>query len=279
MSFPLQDYIRNVDESADAVRRHLGRIPDVAIMTGTGLNDLVHDLEIVSVLPYGEIPHFPVSTTPGHAGRLLVAKTDRRRTLILQGRFHLYEGYAPHELVFPLRVLFRCGLRGLILTNAAGGLDLDFQVGDLMLIRDQINMMGENVLTGPHHPDWGPRFPDMSQAYSPVLRALARDAAREEGIRLHEGVYVAVRGPSMETPAETRFFRMIGGDAIGMSTAQEVIACAQAGVSVAAFSCITNINDPREMAPAPLENVLAAAAGAVNPLRRIIWKMLDRWPK
>jgi purine-nucleoside phosphorylase len=180
--------------------------------------------------------------------------------------------------VFPVRAAFRWGVRGLVVTNAAGGLDLRFRAGDLMLITDQINAMGESALAGPHRDAWGPRFPDMSCAYDPELRKLAAAKAAALGLTLHQGVYVAVRGPALETPAETRLYRRLGADAIGMSTVQEVMAARQAGVRVLGFSAITNVNDPDRMTPATIEAILAAADRAAVGLARLIGEVRRCWP-
>jgi purine-nucleoside phosphorylase len=197
----------------------------------------------------------------------------------MQGRQHLYEGYSPQEAVFLLRALFRCGVRGMVVTNAAGGLDLSFRPGDLMLIEDHINAMGDSCLAGPYDESWGPRFPDMSRAYDAELRAVASAAAERLDLGLHRGVYLAVRGPNYETPAETRFYRQAGADAIGMSTVQETMAAVQAGVRVLGISCITNVNNPENMAPASHADVVAAAERSAGDLARLLGEVCAQWPR
>ncbi len=275
MSIPYNHFS---EETASYLLSFFGSCPDLAIVAGSGLGLLGSGEAERQVLPYAEIPHFPRSTVPGHAGTLVRTLIGGHDVVVLQGRCHLYEGYSAHEVVFPLRALFRCGVKGLILTNAAGGLDLSYRPGDLMLIKDHINAMGENCLAGPHDEGLGPRFPDMSCAYDPELRRLARSAASRLGIGLHEGVYLAVRGPSYETPAETRFYRRAGADAIGMSTVQETLAAVQAGVRVLGISCITNVNDPDHQAPAAHIDVVAKAEQAAADLGRLLAEVCAQWP-
>lgn len=273
------DYNRRLGAAAAFLAGRFGRCPPVAVIAGTGLGRLGREASDIETCAYGQIPGFPLSTAPGHRGELVVARLGGEPTLIFQGRFHLYEGHAPWEVVLPFRAAFRWGVRGLVVTNAAGGLDLRFRAGELMLITDHINAMGENALVGPHDEAWGPRFPDLSCAYDPALRALAVAKAVELGLRLHQGVYVGVRGPTLETPAETRAYRRLGADAIGMSTVQEVIAARQAGVRVLGFSAITNVNDPDHMAPATIADILAAADRAADNLSSLIAAVRRDWPQ
>ncbi len=277
--FDLHAYQRRLTEAASFLEDCLGARPRIGIIAGTGLGGLVEENDIRVAREYGEIPHFPTSTVSGHAGRLVSTSIAGQEAVILQGRCHLYEGYEPQELILPIRALTRCGLRGLLVTNAAGGLNPAFRAGDIMLITDHINMMGSNCLSGPHDESWGARFPELSCAYDPSLRKLAIETAAQLDIGLHRGVYVGVRGPALETPAETRWVRQIGGDAVGMSTVQEVIACAQAGVPVLGFSCITNVNDPDCMAPTCLADVLAVAAAAAPALKALIHGVISRWSR
>ncbi|OGV78357.1 MAG: purine-nucleoside phosphorylase [Lentisphaerae bacterium RIFOXYB12_FULL_65_16] len=276
--FDLGEYQQRLNEAVEFLRGAMQPFPRIGIIAGTGLGDVVGAAREKGVWPYQAIPNFPVSTVKSHGGRLVHAMVSGREVVVLQGRFHLYEGYAPWEVVFPIRVLAKCGMKALIVTNAAGGLNLGFRRGDLMLIRDHINMSGENPLAGPHDDGWGPRFPDMTRAYDPVLGQLAKGCATTAGITLREGVYVAVKGPSLETPAETRFFRQAGADAIGMSTVQEVIAGVQAGLRILGFSVITNVNDPDRMAPVQLEDVIRAANGAAPFCARLIQDVVGNWP-
>lgn len=266
------------EETASSLLPFLDPCPNLAIVAGTGLGSLGSGEAARRVLSYAQIPHFPCSTVLGHEGTLVRTQIGGRDVVVLQGRCHLYEGYSAQEVVFPLRALFRCGVKGLILTNAAGGLDLAYRPGDLMLIKDHINAMGENCLAGPHDERLGPRFPDLSRAYDRELRSLARGAAQRLGIGLHEGVYLGVRGPSYETPAETRFYRQAGADAIGMSTVQETLAAVQAGVRVLGISCITNVNDPDQQAPATHGDVVATAERGAANLVRLVTEVCTQWP-
>jgi len=276
--FDAMDYNRRLDDATAFLEAQFGPCPPVAVIAGTGLGRLGRDAADAQTCPYERIPGFPVSTAPGHRSEIVVARLGGEPTLIFQGRFHLYEGHSPWDVVLPFRAVFRWGVRGLIVTNAAGGLDVRFRAGELMLITDHINAMGVNALTGPHDEAWGPRFPDLSCAYDPALRDLALAKAAELGIRLHQGIYVGVHGPSLETPAETRWYRTMGADAIGMSTVQEVVAARQAGVRVLGFSAITNVNDPDCMAPATIADILAAADRAAGSLATLIRAVRESWP-
>ncbi|MDR0530933.1 MAG: purine-nucleoside phosphorylase [Oscillospiraceae bacterium] len=228
--------------AAQAIKNKLpgGEWP-LGIILGSGLGELGERLERAAAVPYGDIPGFRCSGAPGHKGRLLAGELAGRRVLCMQGRLHLYEGYSPAEVTFPVRVLRLLGVRTLIVTNAAGGIHTDFAVGDVMVIRDHINLMGGNPLAGLYLPEFGERFFDMGEAYAPALRALAHEAAAGQGLALREGVYCAVMGPSYETPAEIRAFRALGADAVGMSTVPEVIAARGCGMRVLGLSLITNM--------------------------------------
>jgi purine-nucleoside phosphorylase len=238
-------------EEAAAVIRELGSrglrgefTPEFGLILGSGLRDLADAVESPQVIPYPEVPGFPPSTVEGHDGRLILGWLEGRPIVVMQGRAHLYEGYSPQRVTFPVRVMRLLGVRTLIATNAAGGLSRDLHVGDLMCISDHIflpGMAGLHPLRGPNDPSSGPRFPDMSQAYDPTLRRLALAVARREGLPVHEGVYAMVAGPSFETPAELRFLRLAGADAVGMSTAPEVIVARHCGLRVLAISGISNL--------------------------------------
>ena len=230
-----------IREAADFVLRRIPAPPRVGIILGSGLGGIADKIENKVVLPYGEIPNFAQSTAPGHKGQLVCGTLAGVPVVCMQGRLHYYEGHDMANIVFPIRVMKLLGIDTLIVTNAAGGVDLSFQVGDLMLIEDHINFMGRNPLIGPNNPDFGPRFCDMSYTYTPALRLLAEKTAAGMGIELRRGVYLAVSGPSYETPAEIRAFRTLGADAVGMSTVPEVIAASHCGLRVLAFSLITNM--------------------------------------
>ncbi len=253
--------------------------PQLAVVLGSGLGALAEEVQADAILPYKEIPGFPVSTVEGHAGRLVLGKLCGKNVVVMQGRFHYYEGYPMSKIVFPIRVLHALGARSLIVTNAAGGLNPNFTPGDVMLITDHINTMGANALIGPNEHAIGPRFPDMTHTYAPDLRALARNIARREGILLQEGVYAAVSGPTFETPAERRYLRIIGGDAVGMSTVPEVTAANHAGMRILGFSAITNIatGDVDQPSDSHAE-VLAIAQVAGKKLINLVRKVIEALP-
>lgn len=244
--------------------------PRTALVLGSGLGDWINPSSIRLRVPYADVPGFPVSTVAGHAGALLLAEIQNMPVLIFSGRFHLYEGYSPQEITLPIRCLGMLGIETVILTNAAGALNPLFDTGGLMLITDHINMTGHNPLTGPNVETWGPRFPDMSMAYCPTLRKRAMQAALECGLRLEQGVYVAVAGPSLETPAETRMFRILGADAIGMSTVPEAIAAHHMGMKTLGISCLTNKNIPDCMAATSHEEILAQANQSATALGSLL---------
>ena len=274
----IRDYNRRLQQTSACLAEAIAPFPAIGVIAGTGLGDLAGDADVRLRRAFESIPNFPVATVTGHKGELLRVRFAGRDAIVLQGRFHLYEGYAPHEIAFPLRALAECGLKTLILTNAAGGLNPDFRAGDIMLITDHLNLTGENPLAGPHDPDWGPRFPDMTGVYDRELRQLAVRAARNAGIALRQGTYVGVKGPSLETPAETRFFRLAGADAIGMSTVMEAIVAAQCGLRVLGLSVITNMNLPDAPEPTSMEHVIQTAARAAPCLCRVIHALLAEWP-
>jgi purine-nucleoside phosphorylase len=230
-----------VEAAAAAVRDRCGALPETAIVLGSGLGDFAETLLDAIATPYGELPHWPASRVAGHAGRLVVGTVAGTRVAALSGRVHFYEGHDLGAVVFATRVMGRLGVRRIILTNAAGGINTGFAQGGLMVIDDHINMLGSNPLVGANDDRFGPRFPDMSEVYSRRLRGIADAAARARQVPVTHGVYVAVHGPSYETPAEIRFFRTIGADAVGMSTVPEAIAARHMGVEVLGISCITNM--------------------------------------
>jgi purine-nucleoside phosphorylase len=240
------------------------------VITGTGLGEAVGPLDDALKMNYSDIPHFPVSTVVGHTGRLMAWTLAGHPVMVMQGRFHLYEGYAPEVVTFPVRVMQALGVRHLILSNAAGGMNPAFRQGDLMVIRDHINLTGENPLIGANHDDWGPRFPDMTAAYDRSLIQLSRRAADSLGIALKSGVYAGLKGPSLETPAEIRYLKTIGADAVGFSTVMETLVAVHAGMRVLGLSTITNINDPDRPVPASVEAIVAAANRAAPGLNRLI---------
>lgn len=233
--------IEKIDEAVRYIRGRSALQPEVGVILGSGLGDVVEAVEIETAIPYSEIPGAKASTVLGHQGRMIFGHANGRRVVVMQGRVHFYEGYEMNEVMFLSRVIGRLGIRQLIVTNAAGGVNTSYVAGDLMLISDHINMMGLNPLRGPNIEALGVRFPDMSEAYPESLRAIAREVAKELGIDIKEGVYLALSGPTYETPAEIRAFRVLGADAVGMSTVPEVLAMSHMGIPVLGISCITNM--------------------------------------
>jgi purine-nucleoside phosphorylase len=267
---------RKAEEAAAFIKPYLDCSPLIGLILGTGLGGIVETMDRTVALSYETIPHYPVSTVPSHYGQLVFGKLGGKPVIAMQGRFHLYEGYSPQEVSFPIRVLQELGIKILVLSNAAGGLNPDFQSGDLMLVTDHINLTGRNPLVGRNVDDWGVRFPDMTEPYSRRLIRLAADTAVAERIRLNRGVYAGVLGPSLETAAETRFLKMIGADAVGMSMIMEVITAVHAGMEVLGVSVITNLNLPDCYEPAELEEIIATAAMAGKRLSPLLAKVLEQ---
>ena len=273
------EYYQKIQHSAAYIHEKLDKIQagTVAFVTGTGLGGLTRAIENPIRIPYADIPEFPVSTVKSHTGQLISGTIDGVPVLALEGRFHLYEGFSPREATHNIRVLGELGVRTLILTNAVGALNPSFETGSPMLIEDHINLTGQTPLRGENIDAWGDRFPDMCAVYDPKLRELAVSKALELGIRLERGVFMQVMGPNMETPAETRMYRAMGADAIGMSTCMEAIAAHHMGIRLLGISCLTNKNLPDCMQEASLEQVIAQAeksAAAMTTLIRAILKDL-----
>jgi purine-nucleoside phosphorylase len=268
-------------EAADYIGSQHYQQPKVGMILGSGLNPLAQAVEDAVSIPYGEIPYFPKSTVEGHAGRLVVGWLEGIPVIVMQGRVHFYEGYPMQQVVFPVRVMQVMGVETLIVTNAAGGLNPAFQPGDLMLITDHINlvgMVGNNPLFGPNDPALGPRFPEMSQAYDPGLRRMAQEVAQENDIPLQNGVYAGLSGPSFETPAELRFLRLIGADAVGMSTVMEVTVARHGGIRVLGISGISNVAlvEPVAGQEPSHEEVLVAGQQMVPRLTALVRGILAR---
>jgi purine-nucleoside phosphorylase len=268
--------LREIEESLRFIGSHVENKPSVAVILGTGLGGLVENISITETIPYKEIPHFPQSTVEGHEGRLIFGRWAGKSILAMQGRAHFYEGYPLTRVTFPVRVMRKLGVETLILSNAAGGLNPLFAPGDVMVISDHINFMGQNPLVGPNLEAFGPRFPDMTAVYDRWLIELAEQAALQEKLRIHKGIYVGVSGPSLETPAETRFLRMIGADAVGMSTIPEAIVGVHCGLRILGFSAISNLNHPDCLKPASIEEILANAFLAGKKLVRILERVLEK---
>src|SRR6202142_2275528 len=235
--------LEQIDEVVKAIRRRCSYQPRVAIILGSGLNGLADSVEKPDIIPFGDLPHFPVSTVLGHAGRLVIGTLEGQTVFVMQGRIHFYEGYSMSQVALPVRVMQRLGIEILIVTNAAGGVNPAFVPGDVMLITDNLNlvgMTGQNPLIGPNLDELGPRFPDMSQAYDRAICDVARSVAAKENIKLHEGIYAGLSGPSFESPADLRFLRLVGADSVGMSTVPEVIVARHGGVRGLGLSGISN---------------------------------------
>ena len=265
-----------IEDAAGAVRARTALRPEVAIILGTGLGGLVRELEIETEIPYGELPGFPLSTVESHAGRLLLGRLGGRPVAAMQGRFHRYEGYDLRQVTFPVRVLRALGAGTLVVSNACGGMHPLWAPGDLVLLSDHINLLGDNPLVGPNDERLGPRFPDMSAPYDPALRELARRVAAELGIVLREGVYVAVAGPNLETRAEYRMLRAIGADVVGMSTVPEVIVAVHQGMRVLGLSIVTDQCLPDALEPAELSRIIATANRAEPQLTRLVTALVER---
>ena len=265
-----------IERAARAVRERTDFRPEVAVILGTGLGRLAEELDQVAVMSYGEIPGFPLSTVETHEGRLLFGQLGGRRVVAMQGRFHRYEGYTLQQVTFPVRVLRALGAGTLVVSNACGGMHPLWSPGDLVLIADHINLLGDNPLIGPNDDVLGPRFPDMSATYDPDLRAVARAVARDLKLTLREGVYVAVTGPSLETAAEYRFLRSIGADVVGMSTVPEVIVAVHSGMRVLGLSIITDQCLADALEPADVPTIIATAAAAEPELTRLLTAVLER---
>ena len=265
--------ITTIKQTAEFIQQKVGFTPEVGIILGTGLGGLVNHIEIAHSLPYNEIPNFPVSTVEGHAGRLIFGTLGGKRVVAMQGRFHYYEGYAPEQVVFPVRVMKMLGIENLFVSNASGGINSSFRVGDLMVITDHINLI-PNVLIGKNYNELGARFPDMSEPYSRALGALATEVAAEKGIKLQYGCYVGTTGPTFETPKEYGYFKAIGGDAAGMSTTPEVIAARHMGLPVFGISIITNAAFSGQKSTH--EEVQQEGAKAEKRMSALIMGMLER---
>ncbi len=270
---PLYD---RVQAAATVVRGRSTLVPEIGIILGTGLGGLAREIAVEAEVPYGEIPGFPLSTVETHAGRLLLGRLGGRPVVAMQGRFHRYEGYDLQQVTFPVRVLHALGARTLIVSNACGGMNPLWGPGDLVLLSDHINLLGDNPLVGPNDERLGPRFPDMSAPYDPELRALARQAALELGLMLREGVYVAVPGPNLETRAEYRMLRAIGADVVGMSTVPEVIVAGHQGMRTIGISIITDQCLPDALEPADIGRIIATAGRAEPHLTRLIATLVER---
>lgn len=267
--------IEKINEAVGKIREQYAEEVGIGIVLGTGLGGLVREIEVETEIAYNFIPHFPVSTVESHFGKLIFGKLGGKRVVAMQGRFHHYEGYTMAEITFPIRVMRKLGVHTLFISNAAGGMNLDYKKGDLMVIDDHINLQPENPLTGPNLDGFGPRFPDMSQPYDKEMIGRARAIAAAEGITVHVGVYVSVTGPNLETRAEYRYLRLIGADVVGMSTVPEVIVANHMGLKTFAISVITDECDPDNLEPVDVADIIRTAAEAEPKLTRILSRMIS----
>ena len=298
----MQHYKKKVLETTDFLRKQTPMLPEIAFLTGTGLGSSTASMEITTTIPYSRIPNFPVSTVESHKGELIFGILGGKPLMVMQGRFHLYEGYSPLEVTFPIRVMQELGVKTLIISNASGGINLNFSAGDIMVITDHINLTGCNPLTGHNEESWGIRFPDMTEVYNRELASLALKSAADltshvslqqdlsvptqqgisvptqQGISvpLRQGVYAGLQGPSLETPAETRYLKSIGADAVGFSTIMEAIAGVHAGMKILGLAIITNINNPDVPEKATVEEIIETAQQTVGDLNRLLQKLLEQ---
>ena len=267
--------LQKIQETAEFLKSKMTTAPETAIILGTGLGSLVNEITDKYEIKYEDIPNFPLSTVEGHSGKLIFGKLGNKEIMAMQGRFHFYEGYSMKEVTFPVRVMRELGIKTLFVSNAAGGMNPDFIIGDLMIITDHINMFPEHPLRGKNIP-YGDRFPDMSQAYCPELIAMAKDIAAEKGIRVVEGVYLGTQGPTFETPSEYRMFHRMGGDAVGMSTVPEVIVARHCGINVFGISVITDLGVEGKIVEESHEEVQKAADEAQPRMTTIFREIVNR---
>lgn len=270
------NYPHKIHQAATFLNDILNEKPIIGIILGTGLGSLLNEIKIITEIPYQEIPHFPTSTVTSHRGKLILGSFEGKLILAMEGRFHYYEGYSMKEVTFPIRVMKKIGIKHLIVSNASGGLNPEFKIGDVMVIEDHIDLFPENPLRGTHEKGFGERFPDMSEAYSRKLVSMALEVAKKNNATLRKGVYAGVQGPNLETPAEYKYLRTIGADAVGMSTIPEVIVAVQSGITVFALSAITDLCTPGNIKKITLPEILQAAAIAAPLMRQIILELVKK---
>lgn len=263
-------------ETLEVIRKHDAGIYPVGLILGTGLGGLVKEITVTAEIEYADLPHFPLSTVESHKGKLILGTIAGKKVVAMQGRFHYYEGYSMQQITYPVRVMKMMGVETLLVSNACGGMNPLYRRGDIMIMEDHINLLGDNPLIGPNEDDFGPRFPDMSEPYSRELIALAEEAALENKIKVQRGVYVAVSGPNLETKAEYRFLRTIGADVVGMSTVPENIVANHSGIKVLGISIITDECFPDALEPVKLEDVIAAAMKAEPKMTLIMKEVIKR---
>lgn len=266
--------LETIKETVSFIKNKADFDPEIAIILGTGLGGVVNDIQVKSEIKYVDIPNFPVSTAPGHQGKLIFGILGGKKVMALQGRFHYYEGHTMEKLTYPIRVMKYLGIKYLFISNASGGVNPDFEIGDLMIITDHINLM-PNPLIGKHYDEFGDRFPDMSKAYNKSLILKAEEIARSENIKVQKGCYVGVTGPNLETPKEYVYFKIIGGDAVGMSTVPEVIVAHQMGIPCFAISIITDLGVLGKIVEVSVEDVQKAASEAAPKMVQIMEKLIE----
>lgn len=275
--YTVEEFRNKRDEAVNYLSQQIGDFkPEYLLILGTGLGQLAEEIDVTFSIDYDQIPHFPVSTVESHHGRLLFGQLGGKPVVAMQGRFHYYEGYTMQEIVFPVRVARNLGVQTLIVSNACGGLNPNFKRGDIMLINDHINFLGDNPLIGPNDDELGPRFPDMSEPYTERLIETAENVALDLSIKMHEGVYLAVSGPMLETKSEYRYMRQLGADVVGMSTVPEVISAVHMGLEVLGISVITDECFPDALEPVSLDDVLEAAGMAEPKMTQVIIGVLER---
>jgi len=272
----VDEFRQKRSEALSFIRENTDMRPNYMLILGTGLGQLADEMQIETEISYDQIPHFPVSTVESHAGKLLFGTLGGKDVVAMQGRFHYYEGYTMQQIAFPVRVLKENGADTLFVSNACGGMNPNYKRGDIMLIRDHINFLGDNPLIGPNDDELGPRFPDMSDPYTERLREIAQNVALEEAIPMHQGVYIALSGPMLETKSEYRFLRLLGADVVGMSTVPEVITAVHMGMDVLGVSVITDECFPDSLQPVNIEEILDAAAMAEPKMTKVIIRVLEK---
>jgi len=276
MEFNISEYRQRIKETLGYIKGKTDFKPQIGIILGTGLGGLVQEVDVAFEFPYNELPHFPVSTVESHAGKLILGKIENKNVLIMQGRFHYYEGYSMKEITFPVRIMGEMGIKHLLISNASGGMNPQFRKGDLMIIDDHINLLGSNPLIGPNLDEYGPRFPDMSEPYSRRLIDMAEHIALEHKIKLQKGVFVAVLGPNLETKAEYRFLRFIGADSVGMSTVPEDIVAVHMGMEVFGISVITDECFPDALEPVDVAEIIRIANNTEPRLTLLMKQMVKQ---
>ncbi|WP_332692890.1 purine-nucleoside phosphorylase [Halalkalibacter lacteus] len=271
----MENALGKMKESANFIHNLITEQPTVGLILGSGLGELADEIENPTKIKYSEIPHFPVSTVEGHAGQLVIGQLHGKQVVAMQGRFHYYEGYSMQEVTFPVRVMKQLGVEAIVVTNACGGMNSSFKPGDLMIIEDHLNMTGVNPLIGPNEKELGPRFPDMSAAYTPELVSFVEETAKKLDISIQKGVYAGITGPTYMTPAELKMLRLVGGDAVGMSTVPEVIVASHMAMKVIGISCITDMAIGEDLEPLTHDQVVEVANRTKPQFMRLVKEVVS----